>query len=103
MEELTTGVAKDVTNTFLEQGVLGAVVVLTILAAGLAVWYLQSIIKGQKAEIKEWQGKYEATVHKQIEENRNLGQVVDALAGQRALMTDMHSTLKDILVRGASR
>lgn len=98
IEEVGSGISK----TFLETGVMGAVALLVIIAAAIAIRYLISIIKELKAELAAVQAKYEKTILDQIAENRNIGQLVESLAGQKTLMADIHMTLK-MLEKGAAR
>lgn len=103
MEDAVTDAVSGAAKNFNDAGLLGSMLVITIVVAGLIVWYLLSIIRDLKADVVKWQDKYEVTIHQQIQENRNLGTVVESLAGQRSLIGEMHATMKELLIRGAAR
>ncbi len=103
MEDVVTDAVSGAAKNFNDAGLLGSMLVITIVVSGLIVWYLLAAIKELKADVLRWQTKHETTLNQQIEENRNLGTVVESLAGQRSLMGELHATMKELLIRGAAR
>lgn len=89
---------RDAASNF-NQTILGSVLVLTIIVSYLMFRFLNSIISELKADLKAEREAHQKTREGQIEDIRTLGHVANSVDGLRSSITDMHSTVRDVLLR----
>jgi hypothetical protein len=81
--------------------VLGGVIVLLI---GALIWqnrFYSGIINELKSDLTSERTEHQKTRAAQIEDIRNLGHVAISVDGMRNAISDMHTTIRDVLVRKA--
>lgn len=81
--------------------VLGGVIIFLLILQGATFKFLNGIIKELKAELVAERADHKATKAAQIEDIRNLGHVAGSVDALRASIGEMHSTVRDVLVRKA--
>lgn len=82
--------------------VLGGVIILLL---GALIWqnrFYGGIIREIKDELTAERADHQKTRAAQIEDIRNLGHVANSVDGLRNSISDMHTTIRDVLVRKAS-
>lgn len=85
----------------LNQTLLGTVLVITIIASIFMFRFLNGIISELKSDLKTEREAHQKTRDSQIGDIRSLNHVATSVDGLRSSMTDMQSTLRDLLVKRA--
>lgn len=81
--------------------VLGGVIVFLLLAIIWQNRFFGGIIKELKAELSTERSDHQKTRASQIEDIRNLGHVATSVDSMRSSISEMHTTIRDVLVRKA--
>lgn len=81
--------------------VLGGVIILLLISQAVTFRFLNGIVKELKAEISAERAAHQKTRDAQIEDIRNLGHVAGSVDALRSSIGEMHSTVRDVLVRKA--
>jgi hypothetical protein len=81
--------------------VLGGVIVFLLLAMVWQNRFYGGIITELKSELVTERADHQKTRAAQIEDIRNLGHVATSVDGLRNSISEMHTTIRDVLVRKA--
>lgn len=81
--------------------VLGGVIVFLLLALIWQNRFFGGIIRELKEELTTERAEHQKTRAAQIEDIRNLGHVATSVDGLRHSVSEMHTTIRDVLVRKA--
>lgn len=81
--------------------VLGGVIVFLLLAIVWQNRFYGGIISELKGELTTERSAHQRTRDAQIEDIRSLGHVANSVEGLRNSISDMHTTIRDVLVRKA--
>lgn len=81
--------------------VLGSVIIFLLLALIWQNRFFGGIIKELKEELTIERADHQRTRTAQIEDIRNLGHVANSVDGLRNSVSEMHTTIRDVLVRKA--
>lgn len=81
--------------------VMGGVIVFLLLALIWQNRFFGGIIRELKDELTLERAEHQKTRTSQIEDIRNLGHVANSVDGMRNAISDMHTTIRDVLVRKA--
>lgn len=79
--------------------VLGGVIILLIAALIWQNRFYGGIVRELKGELTAERSEHQKTRAAQIEDIRNLGHVANSVDGMRNAISDMHTTIRDVLVR----
>lgn len=89
---------RDAASNF-NQTILGSVLVLVLIASYFMFRFLNGIITELKAELKAERDAHQKTRDGQIEDIRTMGHVAGSVDGLRNSITEMHSTVREVLLR----
>lgn len=81
--------------------VLGSVITFLVLALIWQNRFFGGIIRELKDELAVERSDHQKTRAAQIEDIRNLGHVANSVDGLRNSVSEMHNTIRDVLVRKA--